>query len=130
MPGLASSSAKYPKKPNDSSDPDFEDFKNFLVTLANTNHDPFDPLKLERAYTTAAGSNPALFPAFALTPLIFSAGPDRIWDLDEITLANRPITSANKPFALNAPGVLTDTNSDGDDSGSSDNITNHDLLTQ
>jgi hypothetical protein len=83
---------------------------------ATNQHDPFDPLKL--------------YPSnFALTPLIYSAGPDRLYDMNvganisyaSYTPANNPYQSITTPPAIGTP---TDADGDGRESWA-DNMTNH-----
>jgi len=84
----------------------------FVSPIQNTdaanNHDPFDPMK---QYSNA----------YALYPLIFSAGPDKLYELQNgRTTAPNNISMINDPYAGNI-GL-----SQG--AGSLDNITNHELL--
>jgi hypothetical protein len=76
-------------------------------------HDPFDPMKQDVA-------------AYALYPVIYSGGPDKIYDINETT---RAATLSNKPFDSSSTlaGAFNDQDSDGEDN-SKDNITNHELL--
>jgi prepilin-type N-terminal cleavage/methylation domain-containing protein len=69
-------------------------------------HDPFDPMMLDQD-------------AFAIYPLIYSAGPDKIRDIKNANASGTERT-INKPYADNNGESLGD--------GSLDNITNHELL--
>ena len=69
-------------------------------------HDPFDPMNQDPN-------------AFALYPLIYSAGPDKIRDIKNANKTG-PERTINKPYADNNGESLGD--------GSFDNITNHELL--
>lgn len=127
MPGLG---ANFPDDPHNESDSKYINFTtNYLKDLASKSHDPFDPLKLEKDYTAGSSPNPNQFPAYQITPLIYSGGPDRIYDIDEVSTAGRPINLANKPFQSKMPGAPYDKNTDGQKDWT-DNVTNHDLLTQ
>ncbi|MGC4003935.1 MAG: hypothetical protein QM811_12740 [Pirellulales bacterium] len=71
-------------------------------------HDPFDPLNVQ-------------LNAFALYPLIYSGGPDKIRGIKNANTA-APLRTISDPYADNN-GAAVDT------SGSNfDNITNHDLF--
>jgi len=99
------------------------------LTSQSTDHiaapDPFDPLKVDTRNT------------YALKPLIFSAGPDESYDVNvNISVGGNPLrysktTPPNDPY-VNDPaqptilvGSVGDADSDGSNTGWTDNITNH-----
>jgi prepilin-type N-terminal cleavage/methylation domain-containing protein len=80
-------------------------------------HDPFDPFRLELA-------------AFAMTPLVYSAGPDREDGVVQLNAwTGQPLTSlfsvTNGATAPQRPGAPTNSTTT-----ARDNITNHDLTTK
>jgi prepilin-type N-terminal cleavage/methylation domain-containing protein len=112
-----------------------------------TSHDPFDPLK---AYIPTVASDPFYNPGALATqqihpplyPLIYSAGPDRIFDIFVNTKPDFQYSTTdppNDPYTAPPGGLFgapTDQDSDFTPSGvttgdgvdnSIDNITNHDL---
>jgi len=90
--------------------------------------DPFDPLKVDPNWGT---SNPQ---PFALRPLIFSAGRDKIYDVSvESSLIYHTTTPPNNPYyagpsggSIPKVGTYGDANQDGA-FNYVDNITNHNL---
>lgn len=96
--------------------------------------DPFDPLRVDGRWT----DNDYTFDPFALKPLIYSAGTNKIYEIqredrdltDTSTFPNgRPIV--NDPYvvpATGSPAMGTPYDADGNgDPEYTDNITNHDL---
>jgi prepilin-type N-terminal cleavage/methylation domain-containing protein len=92
---------------------------------APTQHDPFDPMNVDPNQ-----------PTYPLYPLIYSAGPDGVFDI-AVDLGGTPVrygTNAvnNDPFTNTGSNNVRiqigkpDANQDGDDQ-SIDNITNHDI---
>lgn len=82
--------------------------------------------------------NDRAFDPFALKPLIYSAGPDKLYeirrevrDLSDATTYPNPYAILNDPYTFDtttAPGEIgTPYDPDGDGPGYADNITNHDL---
>lgn len=90
-------------------DPTFPNVTEFSVSR----HDFFDPLKLD---IPSSNSSPPR--GFQLTPLIYSAGPDGVWDIDP----GQPTTI--DPY--DATGPLAGTAGP----AASDNLTNHELDTR
>ena len=93
------------------------------------NPDPFDPLKADSRFACIA--TPSAFrlnPSFRLYPLVFSAGPDGIYDINVGTLNYSTTTPPNDPFysiaSGNPIGQQMDTNGDGTISYA-DNLHNH-----
>ena len=89
--------------------------------------DPFDPVKCDPRWTTNSPNGP--FP-FALTPLIFSAGPDKSYDIIAGSVVYTTTNPPNDPYDLATPvsnrtGTPTDADGDGNARGWADNITNH-----
>lgn len=91
--------------------------------------DPFDPLKVDPRWSSPS----ATFKPFALYPLIFSAGRNRVYDMEvagnliyanQTPIPNDPYSNFTAPL----PGALNDGDLDGDESR--DNITNHFIRTQ
>lgn len=91
--------------------------------------DPFDPLKSDPRWNDADNFMP-----FELRPLIFSAGPDRVYDIyidpKSTTLHYKSTTPANDPYTFIVDptgnkwmGMPADANNDG--LNHADNITNH-----
>jgi prepilin-type N-terminal cleavage/methylation domain-containing protein len=100
-------------------------FHSPLQPTSPTEHDPFDPMNSDSTSNT-----------FPLHPLIYSAGPDKKFDIltEPSTTGGGGVfhystqSSPNNPFVAPARdqiGSFFDSDSDGDDS--IDNITNHDL---
>ena len=88
-----------------------------------TQHDPFDPMNVDPNQ-----------PTYPLYPLIYSAGPDGVFDI-AVDLGGTPVrysTVNNDPFTNTGANNIRiqigkgDANQDGDDQ-SIDNITNHDI---
>jgi prepilin-type N-terminal cleavage/methylation domain-containing protein len=91
----------------------------------NGEHDPFDPANLGASLSPAQDT-------FPLTPLIYSAGPDKKYDIGEQPTNGANYTSIdNSPFHASVKDLIgnyqdLETPPDGVDN-SIDNITNHDL---
>jgi prepilin-type N-terminal cleavage/methylation domain-containing protein len=86
--------------------------------------DPFDPVKSDPRWSN---SDPGKRP-FALRPLIFSGGLDKIYDVHSPTVDYATTAPFSDPYlGLAASGLLVGTpaDSNGDGAISSDNITNH-----
>lgn len=86
-------------------------------TTVNTTHpDPFDPAKADNRAT------------FALRPLIFSGGRDKLYDVEtNVAIRYSLLAPVNDPYYMGANGMngaTHDANQDGDLSFA-DNITNH-----
>ncbi len=110
---------------------------NQIVSIQNRdskeNPDPLDPLKVDGRYSV--NENPAdPFQPFALRPLIFSAGPDKLFDINSGTIVYATLANPNDPYFRDRSGapigdyIGTPLDANGDGSlNFSDNITNHDL---
>ncbi len=117
--------------------------ENGAVTLQTSDFslapDPFDPLKCDPRYR-----NPnSVQKPYALWPLLFSAGKDKVFDVGVDNTAGQPLVYANTagggtdvrnwmvppndPYFSVAPlvGIPADSNGDGTADGAADNITNH-----
>ena len=92
-----------------------------------TQPDQFDPIRVDPRVDVRVNTDPA-DDTFALTPLIFSAGSDRLYDVNvEGTLRYTTTTPANDPYYSSCVvGSVGDINVDGINSWM-DNITNHSL---
>ncbi|MBI2825990.1 MAG: prepilin-type N-terminal cleavage/methylation domain-containing protein [Planctomycetia bacterium] len=106
------------------------------------NHDPFDPLKLQMSPLTQTS-------AYALFPLIYSAGPDRASDIQHPPVDAQGFAKASATFNFTLPNAIGysfliydpfnssvssvggpfDDDGDGQD-GSADNIHNHTIGVQ
>jgi hypothetical protein len=96
--------------------------------------DAFDPLKIDTRWSTNQGFKP-----FLLRPLIFSAGPDKVYDIyvDDAPSVGTPIhynstSPPNDPYLVKVANgnniwVGTPSDYDGDGLQNGDNITNHGL---
>lgn len=97
------------------------------------NPDPFDPLKVDGRYSQAENAADPFWP-FALRPLIFSSGPDKLFDINSGSIVYATLANPNDPYFRDrsvAPigdyiGTPMDANGDGT-LNYSDNITSHDL---
>jgi prepilin-type N-terminal cleavage/methylation domain-containing protein len=106
--------------------------------------DPYDPAKVDPRWGTYAGVAPNAYALtapqpYALYPLIFSAGPDRLYDIDVVgsliyiktySTAAQPNTPPNDPYYTGPSSTMAIVgrfmDADGDGTLSySDNITNH-----
>lgn len=105
----------------------------FQIPDGSTKPDAFDPLKIDPRWNNGGASG---FKPFLLRPLIFSAGPDKIYDIytdDAATSFHYSSTSPpNDPYAVIVSagvnywmGMPADYAGDGLQNG--DNITNHGL---
>lgn len=93
-----------------------------------TQHDPFDPLNV------SAITRPDSKTTYPLYPLIYSAGPDGVYDL-KVDIGGAIVyyqNFTNDPFSNKSPNQIAtyigqrDADNDGNDQ-SVDNITNHDI---
>lgn len=84
--------------------------------------DPFDPLHTDPRWTDAD----LKFAPYYLLPLIFSAGPDKQYDINTGTVTYASTTPPNDPYQAVTPAVGTPLDFDGDGPGHADNITSHD----
>jgi hypothetical protein len=99
-------------------DPTFPNVTEFSAS----HHDFFDPLKLD----IPDGSSP-LPRGFQLTPLIYSAGPDGVWDINQNVDATPPTApKIADPYGTDASGILPGTAGP----AASDNLSNHELDTR
>ncbi len=85
--------------------------------------DPLDPLRVNPSWTNP---DPSQHP-FALFPLVFSAGPDGLYDINiNGALSYRATVPPNDPYFAGPPPVGTRMDADGDgDLSYFDNIDNH-----
>jgi prepilin-type N-terminal cleavage/methylation domain-containing protein len=94
------------------------------VADSSTYPDPFDPIKVDPRWPSGTASTTP----YALHPLLFSAGRNKVYDIDLTTVVSQNQTLKNDPYnSFTSPlaGQPSDFDSDGDDSR--DNITNHNL---
>jgi prepilin-type N-terminal cleavage/methylation domain-containing protein len=109
----------------------------------STRPDPFDPLKADPRFNNGMANG---FLPFKLSPLIFSAGPDRVYDIytdDQVPfhynpMARTPADPADRPsdpyhvMVMNGANtwIGTPVDYDGDGLQHGDNISNHGLAVE
>jgi prepilin-type N-terminal cleavage/methylation domain-containing protein len=116
-PGYRADLPPYPATPQRRND-------SGLAADPTTYPDPFDPFRVDARW----GDNNFLNDPIALKPLIYSAGPDKKYEIGVSgTVQSATVPSPNDPYF---GGGAAGTPIDSDSSGSldhADNITNHDL---